>query len=228
MAIEQYRPVPLLWWFSKDDRPPGLVAHLREQYPWCKTATHTQDDPWDLRRHPEYSREFEFAVTCCRESVAECASHGIKAIVLYPPPAISLHGVTQPTPGEDSDFSLTILPNYAREGGGGRGILAVARTRRPHHSPDSLPTTTAVAVRSGGGVARSGADTHLRRTGAPYFRGHSAFGIPWFPYLCRIVGSLRSGGFMLTDHVEGIEEIFEIWTEIDTWTTREELVDKAR
>ena len=33
---------------------------------------------------------------------------------------------------------------------------------------------------------------------------------------------------MLTDHVEGIEEIFEIWTEIDTWTTREELVDKAR
>ena len=123
MAIEQYRPVPLLWWFSKDDRPPGLVAHLREQYPWCKTVTHTQDDPWDLRRHPEYSREFEFAVTCCRESVAECASHGIKAIVLYPPPAISLHGVTQPTPGEDSDFSLTILPNYAREGGEAEAYL---------------------------------------------------------------------------------------------------------
>lgn len=37
-----------------------------------------------------------------------------------------------------------------------------------------------------------------------------------------------SGGFMLTDHVEGIEEVFEIGTEIDTWTTREELVDKAR
>ena len=33
-AIEQYRPVLLLWWFSKDDRPPGLGAHLREQYPW--------------------------------------------------------------------------------------------------------------------------------------------------------------------------------------------------
>ena len=37
-----------------------------------------------------------------------------------------------------------------------------------------------------------------------------------------------SGGFMLTDYVEGIEEVFELGTEIDTWTTREELVDKAR
>ena len=39
-AIEQQRPALLLWWFSKDDRPPGLVAYLREQYPWCKTVPH--------------------------------------------------------------------------------------------------------------------------------------------------------------------------------------------
>ena len=32
---------------------------------------------------------------------------------------------------------------------------------------------------------------------------------------------------MLTDYVEGIEEVFEFGTEIDTWTTGEELVDKA-
>ena len=36
-----------------------------------------------------------------------------------------------------------------------------------------------------------------------------------------------SGGFMLTDYVEGIEEVFEIGTEIDTWQTLEELQDKA-
>ena len=32
---------------------------------------------------------------------------------------------------------------------------------------------------------------------------------------------------MLTDYVEGIEEEFDIGTEIDTWTTLEELRDKA-
>ena len=32
---------------------------------------------------------------------------------------------------------------------------------------------------------------------------------------------------MLTDYVEGIEEVFEIGTEIDTWQTLEELQDKA-
>ena len=185
--------------------------------------THTQDDPWDLRRHPEYSREFEFAVTCCRESVSEYASHGIKAIVLYPPPAISLHGVTQPTPGEDSDFSLTILPNYAREGGEAEAYLQshapVDRITHPIPFPQQRLLRSEVAA----------ALQDLERIHIYGGLGHRTFaGIPWFPYLCRIVGSLRSGGFMLTDHVEGIEEIFEIWTEIDTWTTREELVDKAR
>ena len=37
-----------------------------------------------------------------------------------------------------------------------------------------------------------------------------------------------SGGFMLTDHVAGIEEIFDVGIEIDTWTDLEELRDKAR
>ena len=37
-----------------------------------------------------------------------------------------------------------------------------------------------------------------------------------------------SGGFMLTDYVDGMEEVFDIGSEIDTWMTREELQDKAR
>ena len=36
-----------------------------------------------------------------------------------------------------------------------------------------------------------------------------------------------SGGFMLTDYVEGIEEEFEIGSESDTWETIDELRDKA-
>ena len=37
-----------------------------------------------------------------------------------------------------------------------------------------------------------------------------------------------SGGFMLTDYVAGIEDVFEVGTEIDTWTDLEELGQKAR
>ena len=37
-----------------------------------------------------------------------------------------------------------------------------------------------------------------------------------------------SGGFMLTDYVEGIEEEFDIGTEIDTWASVDELRDKAQ
>ena len=36
-----------------------------------------------------------------------------------------------------------------------------------------------------------------------------------------------SGGFMLTDYVEGMEETFQIGKEIDTWETLEEVIDKA-
>ncbi len=38
-TIEQHRPELLLWWFPKDDRRPGLIAYLRQQYPWCRTVT---------------------------------------------------------------------------------------------------------------------------------------------------------------------------------------------
>ncbi len=32
--IQEHRPELLLWWFSKDDCPPGLIASLRRQFPW--------------------------------------------------------------------------------------------------------------------------------------------------------------------------------------------------
>ena len=115
-TIEEHEPSILLWWFSKDDRPAGLINHIRAQYPWCKTVTHTQDDPWDVKRNPHFSAEFEYAVTCCKESLAVYDKNGIKAIVLYPPPATTLHQLARPAPFEACDFSVTILSIYSRLG----------------------------------------------------------------------------------------------------------------
>ena len=112
--IEQHQPELLLWWFSKDDCPAGLITNLRNRFGWLKTATHTQDDPWDALRHPEFSQEFEFVVTCCKESVSVYRDRGLRAIVLYPPPARQLHATATPAPHETCDFSVTILSIYAQ------------------------------------------------------------------------------------------------------------------
>ena len=97
--VEEQRPELLLWWFGKDDRPAGLISALREEFPWCKTVTHTQDDPWDVLGNPHYADEFEYAVTCCKESVAVYEQLGVNAIVLYPTRAWQLHGTGQPSAG---------------------------------------------------------------------------------------------------------------------------------
>ena len=254
-AIEQQRPALLLWWFSKDDRPPGLIAYLREQYPWCKTVTHTQDDPWDLRRHPAYSREFEYAVTCCRESVVEYRQLGIEAIVLYPPPAVSLHGIARPAPEEACDLSLTILSNYARKGGDTAAYLAsvdpVDRITHPVPfpeqrllRPEQISTLKDLGRMHIYGGLGYGSFADIPRSSFRGFRTYAE--LPSVYQAAKIninhhnspashgylnqrdTAITGSGGFMLTDYVEGIEEVFELGVEIDTWRTREELLEKAR
>ena len=121
--IEERKPEPLIWWFSKDDCSPGLIGGLREKFPWCKTVIHTQNDPWDLLRSPRFTQEFEFAATCCKESILVYKARGIKAIVLYPPPAAELHKNAVPHPCEQCDLSVTMLSLYAREGGSSEEYL---------------------------------------------------------------------------------------------------------
>ena len=254
-TIEEHRPSILLWWFAKDDRPAGLVEYIRQQYPWCKTVTHTQDDPWDLRRSPHFSAGFEYAATCCKESVAEYAQRGIEAIVLYPPPCISLHRGAAPAPGEVCDFSVTILSIYSRSGGDGNAYLQssdqVARITHTIAFPDQL-------------VLRQDVVHTLKDLGRLHIYGGLGFGtfpdIPRSSYrgfrtyreLPGVYAAAKininhhnspndrgylnqrdtaitgSGGFMLTDRVAGMEEIFDIGREIDTYECLEELRDKAR
>ena len=252
--IQEHEPAMLLWWFSKDDCPAGLITSLRQRFPWLKTVTHTQDDPWDALRHPEFSEEFEFVVTCCKESVHVYRDRGIQAIVLYPPPARQLHGVAQPAEHESCDFSVTILSIYARADSDGSAYLAsadpVERITHPIGFPDQR-------------VLRHEVVATIGEIGRTHIYGGLGFGtFPGIPRSCyrgfrtyrELPGIYRAtkininqhnsprshgylnqrdtaitgaGGFMLTDYVEGIEEEFDIGTEIDTWETLDELLDKA-
>ncbi|MBT3343875.1 MAG: glycosyltransferase family 1 protein [Gemmatimonadetes bacterium] len=252
--IQQHQPELLLWWFSKDDCPVGLTASLRRQFPWLRTVTHTQDDPWDVVRHPEFSEEFEFVSTCCKESVEVYAERGIKAIVLYPPPALQLHGVAEASPHEACDFSLTILSIYARGDSDGTDYLSsgdpVARITHPIGFPDQrvLRQDVVATVAELGRTHVYGGLGFGTFDGIPRscYRGFRTYQeLPGIYRAARIninqhnsprshgylnqrdTAITGSGGFMLTDYVEGIEEEFEIGTQIDTWESLDELREKA-
>ena len=254
-TLEKHRPQILLWWFSKDDRPSGLIEHIRQQYPWCKTVTHTQDDPWDLRHSPHFTAGFEYVVTCCKESVAEYEGNGLKAIVLYPPPAAGLHRVAAPARWEACDFSITVMSIYAREGGDPGAYLKSAdpidRITHPIPFPQQrvLRQEVVAALKDLGrvhiyGGLGYGTFEELPRSCYRGFKNY--FELPGVYAAAKIninhhnspmsYGYLNqrdtaitgSGGFMLTDHVEGIDEIFATGSEIDTWKTLEELQDKAK
>ena len=254
-TLEKHRPQILLWWFSKDDRPSGLIEHIRQQYPWCKTVTHTQDDPWDLRHSPHFTAGFEYVVTCCKESVAEYEGNGLKAIVLYPPPAAGLHRVAAPARWEACDFSITVMSIYAREGGDPGAYLKSAdpidRITHPIPFPQQrvLRQEVVAALKDLGRVhiycgLGYGTFEELPRSCYRGFKNY--FELPGVYAAAKIninhhnspmsYGYLNqrdtaitgSGGFMLTDHVEGIDEIFATGSEIDTWKTLEELQDKAK
>ena len=253
--IAQEKPELLLWWFSKDDRPRELIQELREKFPWCKTVTHTQDDPWDVLRNPEFSEEFEFAVTCCKESLPVYESRGIKSILLYPPPAHELHGTAQAAPHEACDLSLTALSLYARQGGSDKEYLSspdlVKRITHTIPFPEqrALRHEVVAAVQDLGRLHIYGGMGFGTFEGIPRYayRGFRGYGeLPGIYQASKInlnqhnspqsLGYLNqrdtaitgSGGFMLTDHVEGIEEIFEIGKEIDTWSSLDELKEKAQ
>jgi len=145
--IQEHRPELMLWWFSKDDCPVGLITSLRQRFPWLKTVTHTQDDPWDALRHPEFSREFEFVATCCKQSVELYRERGLNPIVLYPPPARQLHGTAEPTRHEECDFSVTILSIYALSDSDGAAYLSSAIQSNGSLIPSVFPTNVRFATR---------------------------------------------------------------------------------
>jgi len=217
-------------------------------------VTHTQDDPWDLIGHPEFSQEFEFAVTCCKQSVEVYQERGIRAIVLYPPPARQLHGTAEPARHEVCDFSVTILSIYSRGDSDGSAYLTsadpVERITHPLGFPDQRALRQEVVATVAGlgrthiygglgfgtfpGIPRScyrgfrtyrelpgvyrAAQVNINQHNSPRAHGYLNQ---------RDTAITGSGGFMLSDYVEGMEEEFDIGTEIDTWETVDELRDKA-
>lgn len=254
-VVEDERPDILLWWCSKEDRPAGLIEQIRERFEFCKTVTHTQDDPWNTWRDPQYTNGFEFAVTCCEESVANYAKRDIRAITLYPPVSPSLHLPAKPNKLEQCDFSVTMFSLYSKgdDDNADRDSTALEADKLTHRIgfPDQrvLRHELLEAVRELGKVNIYGGIGYGTFPGYPRasYRGFRLYHeLPGVYQAAKINlnhhnsplahGYLNqrdttitgSGAFMLTDHVAGIDELFNVGTEIDTWLTLEELNEKAQ
>lgn len=233
-AIQQHAPRMILWWTCKEDKPRRLISGVRSLWPHIATVYQTQDDPWHVEEHPQYSDEFEYAVTCCKESVARYEERGIKAITLYPPPALELCQAAKPSPAEACDVAFApghlqgkdtwptmlaskpeivkLLAGFDSFHGYGTwqkeadaiGLNSRFRGRRDF---EELPDIYA--------SAKINVNCHLRPDAYGYLNKR-ALEIP------------ASGGFMLCDHVKGIEETWDIGNEIDTWLALDELEQQIR
>ena len=152
-------------------------------------------------------------------------------------------------------LSNVLLSNYAREGGGAEAYLQssdpVDRITHPIPFPDQrlLRSELVAALKDLGRMHIYGGLGHGTFAGIPRsaYRGFRTYAeLPGVYAAAKIninhhnspasrgylnqrdTAIAGSGGFMLTDYVEGIEEVFELGVEIDTWKTREELEEKAR
>jgi len=227
---KEYAPDLILWWCAREDVPKGLARRLRDI---CPVVYYTPDQ---LRpaKSPEVLDGFSHAVTCCNVSKRQIERMGIPAIVLYPPPCRTIHGMAAPTCYERCDISFTPHALYHRQGW--RGMLATRdemvaavqglgklhiygglgdgtfpglqrQAYRGWREYDELPT-----------VYRS-SKINLNQHNTPERDGYLN---------ARALAIVGSGGFLLTDHVKGIEKIFDPGSEIATWRTASELREKAQ
>ena len=231
--VQSTKPRLLLWWCAKNDRPEGVVETIGRMFPWCATVYHTQDDPVEIAKHPEYSEGFTFAVTCCKASVPQYERRGIRAAVIYPPP------IWNPRPApcpehEQCDLAFTCAALYDRA-----RFPAMLATRQ--ELIGAIMDLGTVHIYGGLGL---GAFDGLPRAAYRGWREYEELaGVYRGARIClnhhhspnaagylnqRDTAITGAGGFMLTDHVEGVEEVFDVGAQIDTWRTLEELCDKAR
>ena len=111
-VVATVKPRLAIWWYSKEDRPDGLVESLG-----CPTVRFSWDDPLSLVWGEDWSRGFTHAVTGCRSSIKHYADRGIEAMWTLPPVSRRYHGSVEPLPHERCDIGLSFYALYGGKAG---------------------------------------------------------------------------------------------------------------
>ena len=246
--VKDFQPDLLFWAMCKHDCPEEFVAKLRQQNSKLKTVFHSFDDPFkiDENGHPR-AHEFQFAVTCCESSVGWYKDQGVAAITLYPPCDPDLHGNALSNGIEQCDFSFAATNVYPRDKYGhvlasrAEIVRKIADLGRLHlYGPWNDKSLNWGGLPKGKSASQGLKDLKSCSRG---FRNYSQMPTVFvssainlnshvrpdaYRYLNeRTIICLGSGGFMLSDKVNGMEELFVPDKEIVVWSTLDELREKA-
>ncbi len=247
-VVVTFKPDLLYWYMCKTDCPPGLITYLRKRAPQMRAVFHSFDDPYQIdcpEGPPPCIPEFDAAVTCARSALRYYEALGVRAIVAYPPPDETLHrriGAAPPQSDAEyiADFTFVATNTYPR-------------ALYPHVLAERADIARAAASLGSLRLYGHWDERHLGwggRYGAPelkrcycgwlgydeqpevYVRTRVNLGSHVRPdadgYLNeRVLSVLGAGGFLLTDHVAGIETSFEPGVHLDTWRTLDEFTEKA-
>lgn len=239
--VREVRPDILFWTMCKRDCPEGLIAHLKTIRPEMRTVYHSFDDPCAIETdHPQEPKQFDCAVTCCEGSIPWYERQGVKAICLYPPADQELHGKAAPVAAEQCDFSFAATTIYPKDRfpvladraeivrrvaplgklhlvgtwgeknadwGSKYGPAELKECFKGYRQYEEMPGVYASAAIN--------LNSHVRPDGYRYLNE-------------RVITCMASGGFMLCDRVNGIEELFRPDVEIVTWGSLDELEEKTR
>ena len=243
--VREFGPDVLFWCLCKQDCPEGLIRHLKTLRPEMKTVFHSFDDPYQIDESGDVLaarvREFDRAVTCCEGSVGWYEAQGVEAACIYPPPDHDLHGAAKADDGERCDASFAATHTYPRprypavlvnradmvraaarlgtlhlygywgertfDWGGIYGVPELAESYRGFWRFDELPGVFA--------ASRVNLNSHVRPDGYRYLNQ-------------RALNVMASGGFLLCDRVNGIEELFEPGRDFDTFGDLGEFREKLK
>jgi len=242
----------IVWWQPQNDLNivrlaiEAAKAAARERGGTVDCVMQCIDDPLMVSTRAEHGLLgiaplscFDMAVTCCRDSVPWYESHGVRAIVGYPPADDVLHGEAKPAPEFACDISFVATNSYPR----GEFPHTLATRKEILDAVADLGTLHLYGYwkEKRLGWASCGADYRLRYRGwvhydtdVPAIYASSRINLNSHVrpdgrhYLNdRAITCMASGGFMLCDRVAGIEDIFTDGVDCALWGTLAELREKA-
>ncbi|MBY6241528.1 glycosyltransferase [Methylosinus sp. Sm6] len=240
-AVQQVDAKIVVWVMCKRDYEPGLIRRIKEKNGDIKFAFHSFDDPFVIEFGEHLvSSDFDFAITCCEDSIADYAAIGVPAVVLYPPFDEDTHTNAARSDAFDCDmsfiatnmyppsrfrFSLYCRSDIVRRvaplgdvklfgpwdkrlaWGGEFGVPEMRDNWRGALRYEELPS----AYKS----SRINLNSHVRPDGRLYLNE-------------RFSTVLGSGGFLMTDSVNGLLELETECGGFVVYHSLEDLEDKCR
>jgi len=240
---KRVRPELLVWVLCKDDCTLDTVRKIRAASPTTKLVFHSFDDPYQHEVNPlEQPRWFDFAITCCESSVDWYAQQrGVRAVCLWPPCDVDRHGRAEWTKRVSCDFSFIATNTYPKQH---YPAVFVDRSELAREAVKigDLHLYGYWDRRYGWGGEFGCPELQSRFKGwASYWYDQPLIYASTKVNLCshvaphglryfneRVFNVIASGGFLLTDHVNGIEKVFDVGLDLDTWRTLDEFRDKCR